>query len=69
MPPCGGVYYTGRRGRSRAGARHAAAALIALGLLAPACPAQTEPGFTLDPVMIRGPATAPVTIVEFSDYQ
>ncbi len=25
--------------------------------------------FTLNPVMTKGPAAAPVTIVEFSDYQ
>jgi len=24
---------------------------------------------TVEPTMVRGPATAPVTIVEFSDYQ
>jgi len=31
--------------------------------------AQTVPPFTIDPAMARGSATAPVTIVEFSDYQ
>lgn len=31
--------------------------------------AQTEPPLTIDPAMTRGPAMAPVTIVEFSDYQ
>ena len=24
---------------------------------------------TIEPTMIKGPATAPVTIIEFSDYQ
>jgi protein-disulfide isomerase len=32
-------------------------------------PAPTSPVFTLDPVMTKGAAGAPVTIVEFSDYQ
>jgi hypothetical protein len=31
--------------------------------------AQTREPFTIDPAMTRGPAAAPVTIVEFSDYQ
>ena len=31
--------------------------------------AQTGAPFTIDPAMTKGPATAPVTIVEFSDYQ
>jgi hypothetical protein len=29
-----------------------------------------EPGsLTIDPALVRGPADAPVTIVEFADYQ
>jgi hypothetical protein len=31
--------------------------------------AQTGAPFTVDQAMTRGPGTAPVTIVEFSDYQ
>jgi hypothetical protein len=31
--------------------------------------AQAPPESGADPVMIKGPAKAPVTIVEFSDYQ
>jgi len=46
-------------------------ALVALagGLWTSAGVAQDSGKLTLDPVMTRGPATAPVTIVEFSDYQ
>ena len=31
--------------------------------------AQAGAPFTIDPAMTKGPAAAPVTIVEFSDYQ
>jgi protein-disulfide isomerase len=34
---------------------------------APAAPAQVN--VTIQPFMTQGPPTAPVTIVEFSDYQ
>jgi len=35
----------------------------------PAGAAQEGPRFSVDPVMTRGPAAAPVTIFEWSDYQ
>lgn len=41
------------------------AAVLALG--ATAAPAQVN--LTVQPFMTKGPAAAPVTIVEFSDYQ
>jgi hypothetical protein len=44
------------------------AAAIMVALWAPGCFGQTS-GVTINPVMTKGPATAPVTIVEFSDYQ
>jgi protein-disulfide isomerase len=31
--------------------------------------ARAQVDLTIDPAMTRGPASAPVTIVEFSDYQ
>ena len=44
--------------------------LLALALWATACSAQSDGlHITIDPMMVRGPASAPVTIVEFSDYQ
>jgi len=43
--------------------------VIAICLWAAGARAQTVPPFTIDPAMTRGSATAPVTIVEFSDYQ
>ncbi len=46
-------------------------AMIALlaGLGSSPALAQAAPQFTISSVMTRGPAEAPVTIVEFSDYQ
>jgi protein-disulfide isomerase len=45
------------------------AAPLLLLVAAAACGAQTPREMTIDPVMVKGPAGAPVTIVEFSDYQ
>jgi protein-disulfide isomerase len=63
------VYNTAaaRRGRATAGTALAlAAALLALGGSVAAAP---PAAITMTPAMTRGPAAAPVTIVEFSDYQ
>ena len=53
--------------------RRLATLIAAIALLtAPGAFAQDGAGtgkFTVNPVMSSGPATAPVTIVEFSDYQ
>ena len=49
--------------------RTLAAAAILLALWTPGCYAQSAPALTVNPAMTRGPAGAPVTIVEFSDYQ
>ena len=43
--------------------------LALVALLAPAAGAQTPPSLTIDPAMDKGSDKAPVTIVEFSDYQ
>jgi hypothetical protein len=40
-----------------------------LATLAGGAAAQTPPGLGADPAMVKGPPTAAVTIVEFSDYQ
>ncbi len=53
--------------------RKLATLILAIGLVtAPGAFAQEGAGtakFTVNPVMSKGPATAAVTIVEFSDYQ
>jgi hypothetical protein len=47
-----------------------AAGLIALSaLVAPPTSGAERKGPSVDPAMSRGPAAAPVTIFEFSDYQ
>ena len=43
--------------------------LAVLAVLAGVAAAQAPPESGADPSMIKGPAKAPVTIVEFSDYQ
>ena len=57
--------------RVRVYTRRAAAGLVLAAWAACAAPAgaQEMPRFTVDPVMVRGPATAPVTIFEWSDYE
>ena len=50
--------------------RHAMLPLVLLlGALAPPARAQQAVPLTANPDMIKGPVTAPVTIVEFADYQ
>jgi protein-disulfide isomerase len=44
--------------------------LAFVALMTPGAPrARADVDLTVNPVMTRGPAGAPVTIVEFSDYQ
>ena len=53
--------------------RVALLAVLLVALWAAACSGQPESTalarITIDPAMARGPADAPVTIVEFSDYE
>ena len=44
-------------------------ATVMVALWAPGCFGQPSLAVSVNPAMTRGPATAPVTIVEFSDYQ
>ena len=44
-------------------------ALLGLLLARAAAGAEMLGDITVEPTMVRGPADAPVTIVEFSDYQ
>jgi hypothetical protein len=46
-----------------------AGTLLVLLAVAGALPAQTPVELTIEPTMVKGAAKAPVTIVEFSDYQ
>lgn len=43
--------------------------VLALALLATGAAEPQGPPITIDPAMARGAANAPVTIVEFSDYE
>ena len=49
--------------------RAVSVAAIVIGLWAPGCYGQAGPMLTANPIMSKGPAASPVTIVEFSDYQ
>ena len=65
------VYQSGagrRSGRGRA-ARRMLALLALFAGLAPLTAGAQNGKLTINPTMARGPAAAPVTIVEFSDYQ
>jgi hypothetical protein len=56
--------------RSRVYTTHTAWLLALLAMLAGVACAQTAPPESgADPSMVKGPAAAAVTIVEFSDYQ
>lgn len=59
-----------RLARRRAGSLALAVVLLTAGaMVAPATAELPSPPVVAEPGMVKGPATAPVTIVEFSDYQ
>jgi hypothetical protein len=60
------VLPTALRSARRLGRGWPLAALVIM-LWAPGC--YSQPGSTINPVMAKGPVAAPVTILEFSDYQ
>jgi protein-disulfide isomerase len=43
--------------------------VLTLAVARPAAAIEMIGNITVEPTMVKGPATAPVTIVEFSDYQ
>jgi len=43
--------------------------VLALAVVRAALGVEMLGDITVEPTMVKGPATAPVTIVEFSDYQ
>ena len=43
--------------------------VLTLAVARPAPAVEMIGNITVEPTMVKGPATAPVTIVEFSDYQ
>ena len=43
--------------------------VLTLVLVRPAVAVEMLGDITVEPTMVKGPSTAPVTIVEFSDYQ
>ena len=60
--------YTGRTVRRYYYRPLLEASLCALLFLGAGCAAESR-GVTVDPALVRGPADAPVTIVEFADYE
>jgi protein-disulfide isomerase len=62
---------TGQAARTTLSRRvyYIAAVLLALAVARGASPASGQVELTITPTMVKGSADAPVTIVEFSDYQ